>query len=92
MRVADMSQGKSQRLGDDRMLLSSSDPVERLKFIRSKQWIQGAPAYAHHLHPTADKRVSAAAHRMMANMQYVPGEGLGAASSGAVEPLGRLWD
>ena len=72
MRVVDMSQGKSQRLGGDRTLLSSSDPVERLKFIRSKQWIQGAPAYSPHLHLTADKRVSAAAHRMMANMQYVP--------------------
>ena len=48
MRVVDMSQGTSQRLSSDRKLLSSSDPVERLKFIRSKQWIQGAPAYSPH--------------------------------------------
>ena len=87
MAIARLSRLVSARMGGDRTLLSeNSDPEERLKFIRNKQWIKGAPAYAPQLQPKADTSMSAAAHKMMANMNYIQGAGLGASASGATEP------
>jgi hypothetical protein len=68
--VASMSRLITARLGGDRTLASANtDPEQRLLFIRSKQWVQGAPAYAPHLRPAPGAAVSATAQRMLAKMQ-----------------------
>ncbi len=87
--IAALSRKISRRLGGGRTLESTNtDPEERLQFMRNKQWIQGAPAYAPELCVTPGSGISAAAQRMMAGMQFVAGQGLGVHGTGATEPVG----
>lgn len=67
---------------------ANPDQDEVVRAIRSRQWINGKPAYhADNMHPTQHNIYSDTARTMMTKMGFTSGSGLGPRGQGTSEPI-----